>query len=272
MRVIPIKKFLLLFVISAAAAVVLTALSCRPGPVIRDSRPPAEADRLTRFFSTCEKDIRNAVKVIIDNDMVKNLTHLQRMNAGGRKYYLLERENLTSMIMAVTEGVYTDLILLNRGGTVVYTMTNDDIFGRNAEQGLGGSAVHECFIKSREGAMHIEDVMIFPPVTGGLNMFVSLMNARDEFSRGVFIMQIDIGVVEKILGAESVAIDREGIYRITQERDKILRPCPFFEKIALDGLASGGEKNFIYDNKGYVYSPFQYADLFWIIITPDRLL
>jgi hypothetical protein len=254
-----------------SAALILAALSCRSKQTAIDNKQMAEIDRLTGFFSTCEKDIRNAVGVVMENEIIKNLTHLQKMNAGGRKYYLLERENLTSMIMAVTEGVYTDLILINRHGTVIYTMINDNIFGKNAAQGLHGSAIHDCFEKSREGSLHIEDVTIFPPVTGSLHIFISMMDVKDEFSRGVFIMQIDMSIIQNLLGDEAVALDREGLYRITPERDKIFSPCPYFNKIDVSGMKASEQKSFIYDEREYMYSPFNFADLFWIIVTPGRL-
>ena len=256
---------------SLVMAFVLITLNCRSRSVIVDKGSLAQVDKLNQFFSACEKDIRSATDVIIKNDIIRTLTHLQRMNDGGRKYYLLERENLTSMIRAVTEGVYTDLILVNGHGTVIYTMTNDGIFGKSAERNLMGSAVYDCFIKSKMGSIHIEDVTIFPPVIGSLNMFVSLMDVQDKFSRGVFIMQIDISLIENILGENAVVIDRQGKYRFTAEREKIFSPCPFFKKIDQEGLDPGGKKIFTYEDKEYLYSPFKFANLFWIIITPLSL-
>ena len=73
------------------------------------------------------KKVAEYLDVVMEEEIVKNLTHLHRMDYGGRKYYLLERENITKMIQAVTEGTYTDLILVNKKGIIIYTMNNDDI-------------------------------------------------------------------------------------------------------------------------------------------------
>jgi hypothetical protein len=82
-------------------------------------------------------------------------------------------------------------------------------------------------------------------------------------------MRINISLIEKLLGKNAVVIDRKGIYRITAEKNKILSPCPFFDKIDFDGLDTGKKKSFFYDDMIYVYSAFIFEDLFWIIITPD---
>ena len=72
---------------------------------------PFDVNNLKDFFIRSELDVRNAGRVIVERDIVKNLSHLLRMDSGGKKYYILERENITRMIKSVTKGVYTDFIL-----------------------------------------------------------------------------------------------------------------------------------------------------------------
>src|SRR4030042_4555789 len=99
---------------------------------------------LKGLFKLCESDLEKAKKVIIEKDLVKILSHLQKMDSGGKKYYLLEREAITSMIKSVTEGVYSDFILINRDGTVVYTMANDKLFAGNVRTPLVKQALASC--------------------------------------------------------------------------------------------------------------------------------
>src|SRR4030042_586399 len=100
---------------------------------------------LKSLFQLCESDLERAKKVILEKDLVKILSHLQKMDNGGKKYYLLEREAITAMIKSVTEGVYSEFILLNRDGTVVYTMMNDKLFAGNVRTTLAKSALSSCY-------------------------------------------------------------------------------------------------------------------------------
>ena len=70
-------------------------------------------DDLTNFFRQCESDIQRAKRVIIDRNIVMKLSHFHKMDFGGRKFYLLERESITKLIKSVTEGIYSDIILIS---------------------------------------------------------------------------------------------------------------------------------------------------------------
>ncbi len=229
-----------------------------------------ETDRLTQFFSHCETDMKNAMKIVDEKDIVKSLTHLLRMNEGGKRYYLLERESLSRMIRAVTDGVYSDLILVNRSGIIIYTMVNDDIFGKNVKTYLNGSAVHRCFLKSQNTGMHIEDISIFPLITGSANLFLSIQDKSGGSFNGVFIMQVSIKKIENLFKKGTTVISKDGKYRISTNRDNILNPCPLFDKIDLEGLNDNKKKYFKWENKKFIYYPYRYKNIFWIVISTDQ--
>ena len=65
-------------------------------PVILESA--IDLSTLEGFFRTTESDALKAKQVVEKDKIIFNLTHLKLMNTGGRKYYLLERENITEMI------------------------------------------------------------------------------------------------------------------------------------------------------------------------------
>jgi len=226
-----------------------------------------ESDELTRFFNICSSDIQKAMNVIADNKMIGMLTYLKKMDMEGRKYYLLERENLTEMIKSVTEGTYSDLILINNLGVIIYTMINDDIFGKSVKSHLKDTALNTCFKKSSEIGFYIDDISMFPPKSRNPKIFVSLPDKRDDSIKGVFIIQIDIEIINSQFKKIPVVIGRDGNYRIDKNIDNILTPYYAFEKINIESLSRPGQQIMVIDNKNYIYYPFNFNNLSWIIIS-----
>jgi hypothetical protein len=84
------------------AVIVLAAFFCsvkKETPVRREMSPLE--GRLAGFFSLCARDASSAARVVEKHDIVKMLSHFLRMDGGGKKYYLLEREHISEMILAV---------------------------------------------------------------------------------------------------------------------------------------------------------------------------
>ncbi len=108
----------------------IVSLSCRnSSPEVKSVVPkPAQKTTLPETFL---RDIDNASKVINDNNLILNLTHLQLMDRGGKKYYPLGKDTISYLLSSVTKNLYQDIILVNWEGAVIYSMRNDDIFSKN---------------------------------------------------------------------------------------------------------------------------------------------
>jgi hypothetical protein len=175
---------------ACAAAVVLCALSCqltgrgaRSLPVTAggDNSRPALGDTFLR-------DIGNASRIINDNDLILNLTHLQAMNGGGRKYYLLERDTISYMLSSVTQNLYRDIILVNWGGTVVYTMSDDGIFSKNVNEMDPASPLRRAFTEGMTGRISVERLIGETAAGGGCCYIASPLMRREKIS-GVIILK-----------------------------------------------------------------------------------
>ncbi len=216
--------------------------------------------RLAGFFSLCARDASSAARVVEKHDIVKMLSHFLRMDGGGKKYYLLEREHISEMILAVTEGLYSDFILINKHGVVVYSRENDDIFGKNVRTGLSDSPLARCFAR-QDRALHVEDVAVFPPGSGRYGIFISSRIEVENSFHGIFILQAGIEKVEEYLEAGTEIIDYEGRYRITPRKELILSDHPLRERIA-----PGENGNFTDGGKKYKTTPFEFNDIRWMIV------
>lgn len=251
------KKLLLLILASCMIGSCATAPSPAPGGI----------DSLKNFFGLCESDLEKAKKVIIERDLIKMLTHLQHMDNGGDKYYLLEREGITTMIKAVTEGIYSDFILINKEGSVIYTMKNNGIFARNVRTALGKTALNACY-ENRDTIPYIASVAPDPPYWDEHYIAVSAKITAPNTMPGIFILLVDIGKIQTIIGEKSFILGRDGTYQVAADRRNIRAPFADFARI--DSTVPAGEhavRRFSRSSGGTAtYRLFQYSNLNWIIV------
>lgn len=230
-------------------------------PVIH--APAFDLSTLEGFFKTTESDALKAKQVVEKDKIMFNLTHLKLMNTGGRKYYLLERENITEMINAVTEGIYLDYILINRSGDIIYTSTNDSIFGCNINSGFEDTPLRKCYL-SRD-AVHFEDVSAMTTASSILGLYVSVPIVSEEGYQGTLVLQIDIDRINHFFDERTDIISREGLIRVTVDRKRILSQYNGFAAIDMPSLDR--DNNWSDDSSGSRtdYTVFKYKNISWII-------
>ena len=238
--------------------ILLIPLGCINAP-LKSGISSGDIDRLTAFMNMCERDIRNTRQVILDRDIVKNLSHLQFMNAGGKKFYLLERESITSMLRAVTEGIYSDYILVNSKGTVIYTMNNNDLFSKNVKTQLRHSPLNESF-RHRSEVYHFQAAR-FSGITGSSHLFISCVAEGGDTFPGIIILQVNMSKILELLGRDTRILDSSGRYMISQESG--------FTEMTGEKAAQAG----IYSNSNGIKGagpgkgrPFTHRNLEWILI------
>ena len=232
------------------------------------SVPPAAPDAgpLKLFFARCRSDMVQAKKVIVDHDLVKNLTHLLRMNNGGDKYYLLEKESITMLIRSVTEGAYADFILVNEQGTVVYAMMNHALFAKNVLAALKNTSLKACY-ENRNAGLYIGPSSLLPD-DRAYTIAVSSLASGTNTLPGTFIMIIDISKIREVVGDNTSIVDSSGTYIIAGDYSKINAHYRDFEKINLS--RPEGEKTAYFTGAaGRVcrYTVFRHDDLLWILVS-----
>ncbi|MBP7604034.1 MAG: hypothetical protein KBA15_08910 [Spirochaetes bacterium] len=248
--------------ICVCAGMVLAAALCcsvkKETPVRREASPLE--GRLAEFFNLCARDASSGARVVEKHDIVKMLTHFLRMDGGGKKYYLLEREHISEMILAVTEGLYSDFILINRHGVVVYSRENDEIFGKNVRTGLSESPLARCFAQ-QDRALHVEDVAVFPSGSGRYGIFISSRIEVENTFHGIFILQAGVEKVEGYLDAGTEIVDYEGRYRVTPRKELMLSDHPLRER-----MKPGVPGQFTDGAKKYESTPFEFNGIRWMIV------
>jgi hypothetical protein len=204
--------------------ILLAAAACSQKPLKKNN--PTAVSPEKRFFETFEKDLFNTSKVISANELIKNLTHLQKMNSGGSHYYPLERDSLTKMIQSLSSFPYAECILINRSGTIIYTMFENMLLSKNAE--IFPSSLAILFHHCKEDEPYILDVAAFPTLAGSARLYFGIPVKRGADIEGVLIAAIDAEDVAKIIELKDKAIDKAGTVRLTRAGVDILQQVQGF--------------------------------------------
>jgi hypothetical protein len=254
------KRLIILFLITLSA--------CSTQKPKQEPAPLREkSDPLTELFRLCESDLERASDVIVEKDIVKNLSHLQRMNAGGKHYYLLERENISGMINAVTRGMYADYVLVNRSGAVIYTRDNNDIFSKNVRAAGEASALKVCY-DNRDRRIFLSDVTRLSSFEGKEIVLASRMVSGKESFPGILILEIDIDRILEALEPGSFIIGMDGNYRITRDRSRINTPFPFFSEIDRNALSE--KDGMVIPGRRIWGRIFNFHNLSWIVLREEQ--
>ena len=257
-------KKLLLFLI------ILISISCSreiksPEPISdnMDMQNLMDIKNLEAFFERSDHDAQMAMQVIEKHRIIQHLTHLKKMNSGGRKYYLLEKDSITEMIQSVTRGIYLDYILINRHGEIIYSRSNDDLFGQDVNTGYENTPLKRCF-SMRGEETYFDDVSTITPGSSIYSLFVSKPVYIDNNFHGVLILQVDIQKIAELLEGGTDIISKEGIVRITSDNTPILSHHTSFPTIEAQAKAEG----FFKDGTSIIYfEPFRFRNISWIVLT-----
>lgn len=248
------KKFILL-----PLFFVLFAISCGKKEVIINETKESPA---AGFFGILERDLTNTAAVITNNELIRNLTHLQRMDSGGNHYYPLEREALTKMIQSLSTHPYADCFLLNASGTVIYTMYNNKLLSKNAESFPKSlSAPHR---RAKAGEPWIVDTGDFPEMDGGPKLLFSIPVKRGSEIEGALVAAINEPDIAAALCLKGKAVDRLGIIRLSYDANELFTAIP---DLNLEDITAAKTAD---TASGRVrLTPFAFRNLQWIIVTSE---
>jgi len=209
---------------------------------------PPDISALERFFTVFEKDMTNTSRVISEQELVKNLTHLQRMNFGGSRYYPLEREALTKMIKELVSYDYSECVLVNKSGMIIYSMVDDKLFSVKAESLTNHIGI--VFNHAKTGTPYILDTLVFPVLSGEHRILFGMPVFRNGETEGVIIAALKTSDVVKISGVTKSIIDSDGIIRLDPDDTRILTRC---------------EECTLPENLIKYFTPFNYKNLQWYV-------
>lgn len=243
------------------------AVSCSAPPVKEEVKVSAEdtnISSLEKFFKRSEGDSLRAGQVIEKHNIIQQLTHLRLMDTGGKKYYLLERENITEMINAVTEGIYLDYVLINKHGDIIYTMKNDSLFGTNVNEGYEETPLKKCFAMKR--SVYFEDVSLITPAAVTYSLYVSSPVYVQQNFHGILVLQIDISKISEILEKDTDVINRDGIIKIASDYTKINSKIHDHISLNLNDVIRDGKANMETATEEIDLKTFNFNSISWILV------
>jgi hypothetical protein len=177
---------------------------------------------LSGFFTTFEKDMKNSTDSISQQDLVKSLSHLLRMDFGGSKYYPLEREALTKMINALASYQYAECILLNKSGVIIYSMYEDDMLSKKADYYPKSIGVIFNNVKSADRFI-LDGTAVLGSAGKKVILFGMAVNTKEGF-QGVLISGIEAGKVMEYSGVRDLTVNGSGMIVLDGNTDNIAKP------------------------------------------------
>jgi hypothetical protein len=135
----------------AGLSVLFTSIISCSSTAVEEMPTPQKSIPQIELNETFLRDIENASKVINENNLVLSLTHLQAMDKGGKKYYLLEKETISYLLKSVTKNLYRNIVLVNWEGVIVYSMRDDGIFAGNVLEATPPSSLAVAYKTAMEG-------------------------------------------------------------------------------------------------------------------------
>jgi len=218
--------------------------------------------RLQKFFKRSELDSIRAKKVIEKHRIIQHLSHLKKMDNGRKKYYLLEKDNITEMIKSVTEGIYIDYILINKHGEIVYTKNNEELFGSNVNDGFD-SPLKKCFL-NRDNVF-FEDVSFILPSSKVYCLQISSPVFVENNFHGILVLQVEIKKINEILDSGTEIFSRDGVIRVTPFSERIFLKYNGYDNIKITGLENNNSV-FVNLPAGKIrFSGFNYKEITWIL-------
>lgn len=248
------KKFTIILL-----AAVLLSSSCGGKQTVKDE--PSKESPAAGFLGVFEKNLVNTASVISANELVKNLTHLQRMDFGGSHYYPLEREALTKMIQSLSSYTYADCFLINKSGTIIYTMFENRLLSKHAESFANSFAV--LFRHAKENTPWILDVAEFPEMAGSPRLLFAVPVMRGSLVEGVLVAAMSASDIADTLKLKDRVVDREGIVRLSPVRTELFSVMPEFAV-----HDEGTVKREVQTAEGrFLLSPVTCRNLQWIVVS-----
>lgn len=245
-------------VLSALLLFVLTLIAgCTRNTVIT-ANPDADKG-LRNFFATCESDLTRAAAAIAEQELIKNLSHLNRMDSGGARYYALERESITYMIHQLSSYTYTECMLVTASGKIIYSMYDNEFIGRTiADYPL--SPLPELFATAKTGTVDVNGVAVFPASTGKHGILFAMPITRNNTVEGVIIASVKAQELAGSIPRGSRTIDTAGVFSYHPDTALILTRDPLFLPAQMTRESATPVRS-----DGYIYYPFSYRRLNWYL-------
>ena len=234
---------------------IIFLLSCN-SVAINNNHP--SKDKLSSFFDECSSVLQQASNIISEKQLIKTLNHLNKMDNGGNKYYLLEKEDLNKMINNLSKISFDDCFIVNEKEVIIYSMFNNDFLDKHISY-YPTSHLETLYKIAKEGKSSVADVSIFPPNGTRKELLFATPIKNGEKTIGVLIAAISPQVLSETIGKNFFIIDKDGIYKAHSNYNLILssynKKTPPFVKNEAFTLG----KNTFYS--------FSYKSLEWFLVT-----
>ncbi len=178
------------------------------------------------------ENLANASKSISSKNLIKNLSHLNKMNYGGSHYYPLEREAITEIIKSLSSSDFSECILMNAEGKIIYTMKDDEILGKTFAS-FASSPLPLLFNTAITGDQTLYDFSIFPLNSIEPSVFFAVPVIENEKVIGVLIAAVPSEKIANSVSDLVMITDTGNIIRYHINRSLFMKNASETEEYSL---------------------------------------
>ena len=227
--------------------------------------PKLEDDKLHSFFKYVKFDLDNYGEIAIQEDLVKFLSHFQNMDSGGKRYYLIERENISKMIESAIQQIYSDYILLDAKGNIIYSKSNNTIFASNIGKRVTDSFLLQNLL-SNDFKYYITNPLRIEGYPSKKVILVCKKILCSETFPGFAVLQIDVDKINLLLKKNEFILAHNGTCLFANEIQNTDKIYKYFSHLEIDNLESS-KYNAAEINKKLtlIYGSFSTENINWIV-------
>jgi hypothetical protein len=228
--------------------------------------PKLEDDKLHLFFKHVKSDLNTYGNIALQEDLVKLLSHFKEMDAGGKRYYLIERENISRMIESSIQKLYSDYILLDAKGNVIYSKSNNHIFSNNISKKVSDSSLLPNLL-NEDYKYYITEPLKIEGFYSKKVILVCMKISSSKTFPGFAILQIDIDKINSLLEKNEFVLNLSGNCLFANEIQNTDKIYEYFSHLEIDNLQSS-KYNTVKINKKLtlIYGSFSIENINWIFV------
>ena len=227
--------------------------------------PKLEDDKLHLFFKHVKADLDTYGNIALQEDLVKLLSHFKDMDSGGKRYYLIERENITKMIESSTQKIYSDYILLDAKGNVIYSKSNNHIFSTNLDKKVNTHSLLPNLLND-DYKYYITEPLKIEGFYSKIILVCTKISSAKTFP-GFAILQFDIDKINSLLEKNEFVLNSTGNCLFANEFQSTGNLYKYFSHLEPNNLHISKYNSAKINNKlSLIYGSFAMENINWIFV------
>lgn len=212
-----LKKILFIIILS----IILIFSNCYKNNLINNY----DTNKIKQVFDSYISELNNLKKIIIQYDLITQLSHFLFISNGNTKYYLVESEHLNELLNNINQKNYYDLILLDKHYKILYSMNDSSLIGQYLP-----NILPLLNLKCYNNKLYIFNPFEYPNLSKNYCFAILICLKKNNTIYGYYLALINFSKITTLLPKHSVITNKYNYSFITNKKinTKIYKTKKFF--------------------------------------------